>query len=77
MSRWSALAAEIGSRTVGALLDGRPVCLRHVPGADGMCPGEAARLVAEDRLVWLTCARARSAGHTDCAVCHRPLLLVG
>jgi hypothetical protein len=77
MSRWSALAAGIGSRTVGALLDGRPVCLRHILGADGISAREAARLVGADRLVWLSLRHARSGGYTDCAICGQPLLLVG
>ena len=57
---------------VGALLDGRAICVSHVnrPGEDTTATLERiGTLLEADRLDWLTWARALAAGRIDCEEC--------
>ena len=57
---------------VGALLDGRPICMSHVGprGEDtGVTLERIRSLLVRDRLRWLTRASALATGRIDCEQC--------
>ena len=59
-------------RVVGAILDGRAVCVSHVAsgGEDTAATVERiGALLEADRLRWLTRAEALASGRTDCEQC--------
>ena len=60
------------NRVVGALLDGRALCVSHVAPAGEDTASAVERigsLLEADRLRWLTRAEALASGQVDCQEC--------
>lgn len=59
-------------RVVGAVLDGRAICVSHVASAGEDATAAVERigvLLEADRLRWLTRAEALASSRTDCEEC--------